>query len=397
MRKKIIFIIVILTGLCLLIWAFLPTAITVETVTIERGRFERLVEDDGWTRVHDRYVIAAPVAGHLQRTRLREGDIVKRGDTVATIFPAKPPFLDERAVLERRERIRSLEANARAAQVNVERAQLALRQAAIDLQRNEHLFERHFISASAVETFRLTQQLRQKELANSEKIAQAANHSLAEARAGLLSTPEHSQLILRPTLVTSPVTGRVLRIPQASENIVAMGMPLLEIGDTSQLEVLVELLTEDATEVKPGMNARLSHWGGSRELDARVRVVEPSAFTKISALGVEEQRVNIILDITSPANEWKNLGDRFRVDVKIPVQTADDALMVPVGALFPVGSRYGLYLTKENRAKLTLVDVIARNGQLAWIRSELQPGMQVIAYPPATLTNGDRIKTIHNS
>lgn len=391
MRKKITLIIVILGCLFLLIWAFSPTAIQVETVAIERGHFERRVEDDGWTRVRDRYVISTPVTGHLQRTNLHEGDAVKRGDAVATIFPTKPPFLDERAVLERRERVRSLEANARAAEVNVERARLALRQADVDLLRNEHLFERHFISASAVETLRLTQQLRQKELANSEKIAQAASHSLAEARVGLLTTPEHSQLDLRPTLVTSPITGRVLRIPQPSENIVTMGTPLLEVGDPSQLEVLVELLTEDAIEIKPGMSARLSHWGGANELEAKVRLVEPSAFTKISALGVEEQRVNVILDIISPANDWKNLADRFRVDVKIPVQKADDALMVPVGALFPVGLRYGLYLAKDNRAKLTLVDVIARNGQQAWIRSDLKPGLQAIAYPPAKLKDGDRI------
>ncbi|MCE2871770.1 MAG: HlyD family efflux transporter periplasmic adaptor subunit [Oxalobacteraceae bacterium] len=396
MRKKITLIIVILSALFLLIWAFTPTAIQVETVTIERGYFERCVEDDGWTRVRDRYVIYAPVTGHLLRTKLREGDAVKRGNTVATIFPLKPPFLDERAVLERRERVRSLEANARAAEVNVERAQLALRQAEIDLQRNEHLFERHFISASAVETFRLTKQLRQKELANSEKIAQSASHSLAEARIGLLTTPERSQIALRPSLVTSPVTGRVLRIPQPSENIVTMGTPLVEVGNPSQLEVLVELLTEDATEVQPGMIARLSHWGGSRELEARVRLIEPSAFTKISALGVEEQRVNVILDITSPTDDWKNLGDRFRVDIKIPVQTADDALMVPVGALFPMGSRYGLYLAEDKRAKLTRVDVIARNGQQAWIRSDLKPGVQAVAYPPAKLTDGDRISPVPN-
>jgi HlyD family secretion protein len=394
MRKKITIAIIIVGSLLLLLWAFSPTPLQVETVVIERGRFERRVEDDGWTRVRDRYVISAPVTGHLQRINLHEGDTVKHGDAIATIFPAKPAFLDERALLERRERIRSLEANARATEVNIERARLALRQAEIDLQRNESLFERHFISASAVETFRLTQQLRQKELANSEKIAQAANHNLAEARVGLLTSSEHPQLTLRPRVVTSPVTGRVLRIPQPSENIVTMGTPLLEVGDPSQLEVLVDLLTEDSTEIKPGMTARLSHWGGSRELDARVRVIEPSAFTKISALGVEEQRVNIILDITSPAHEWKNLGDRFRVDVKIPVQTADNALMVPVGALFPVGSRYGIYLAKDDRAKLMLVDLIARNGQQAWIRSKLQPGMQAIAYPPAKLRDGDRIRAM---
>jgi len=142
MQKKITAVVVILGGLLLLIWAFMPTAIQVETVAIERGHFERRIDDDGWTRVRERYVISAPVTGHLQRTNLREGDAVIHGDTVATIFPLKPPFLDERAVLERRERIRSLEANARAAEDNVERAQLALRQSEIDLQRNEHLFER---------------------------------------------------------------------------------------------------------------------------------------------------------------------------------------------------------------------------------------------------------------
>ena len=396
MRNKIFLIVGLLSLVLLMVWAFIPAATQVDIVRIEQGHFVRFVEDDGWTRVHDRYVIAAPIAGHLQRTSLREGDKVKQGDTVATIFPAMPPFLDERTLRERRERIRSLEANAQAASINAERAQLALKQAEVDLRRNEHLFEKHFISESAVDTIRLAKQLRQKEFANAEKTAAAAAHALAEARIALLTIPEDRTATIRLSKVISPVSGRVLRISQPSENIVSMGTPLLEIGDPARLEVLVELLTEDAAQVTPGMSARLSNWGGTGELEARVRLIEPSAFTKVSALGVEEQRVNVILDITSPANEWRNLGDHFRVDVKIPVQAADNVLMVPVGALFPVGSRFGFFLFKENRAKLSLVDVVARNGKQAWIHSDLKPGLEVIAYPPAKLHDGGRVQPMSN-
>ncbi len=396
MRNKIFLIVGLLSLVLLMVWAFIPTATPVYIVRIEQGHFVRFVEDDGWTRVHDRYVIAAPIAGHLQRTSLREGDGVNHGDTVATIFPAMPPFLDERTLRERRERIRSLEANAQAASINAERAQLALKQAEVDLRRNEHLFEQHFISESAIDTIRLAKQLRQKELANAEKTAAASTHALAEARVALLNMPEDRTATIRPSKVISPVSGHVLRISQPSENVVNMGTPLLEIGDPTKLEILVELLTEDAAQVTPGMSARLSNWGGTSELEARVRLIEPSAFTKVSALGVEEQRVNVILDITSPANEWRNLGDHFRVDVKIIAQVADNVLMVPVGALFPVGSRFGFFLFKENRAKLSLVDVVARNGKQAWIHGDLKSGFEVIAYPPANLQDGDRVRPMSN-
>lgn len=396
MKKKLPLIIAAILLIALLVWAFSPRPLDVETARIEIGRFERNVEDDGWTRVRDRYVISAPLAGHLARIALREGDTVKRGDTVAFIRSAAPALLDERATLEQRERVASLAAEAQAAQISVDRARVALQQARIDLGRNEQLFERHFIASAQVDATRLAMQLRDNELHSAEKAAHAATHALEEARVALrdLRRPSDTPSTATATAwpVRSPVSGQVLRIPQQSEAVVQTGAPLLEIGDPKQLEVLVDLLTEDAAQVRSGMSAWLSNWGGSPDLKARVRLVEPSAFTKVSALGVEEQRVNVILDISSPPEEWHALGDRFRVTVKIPVQVVEQAKMVPVGALFPSGARSGLFVVQNGRAALKEVEVHARNGRQAWITSDLAPGTEVVAYPPATLRDGERVR-----
>lgn len=392
MKKRLPAIIIALLLLSLLAWALNPRPLDVETARVQIGRFERSVEDDGWTRVRDRYVISAPLSGNLARVKLREGDIVKSGDTVALIRPAAPPLLDVRANLEQRERVATLEAQARAAQISIDRARVALQQARTDFGRNETLYERHFIAGAQADAARLAMQLREKELMTAEKTAHAAAHALNEARVALrdASGPRTRDGVTWP--VRSPVSGRVLRIAQQSESVVQTGAPLLEVGNPLQLEVLADPLTEDAAQVHSGMTAWLSNWGGPGELKARVRLVEPSAFTKVSALGVEEQRVNVVLDIISPPEQWRALGDRFRVDVRIPVQLVEQARMVPVGALFPSGASSALFVAREGRAVLQEVEVIARNGRQAWIKTELAPGTEVVAYPPATLKDGDRVR-----
>jgi HlyD family secretion protein len=188
------------------------------------------------------------------------------------------------------------------------------------------------------------------------------------------------------------VAGKVLKIHQQSEGLVMAGTPLMEIGDPSALEVVLDLLTEEAAQIKPGTLVQLSNWGGPEILQGQVRLVEPAAFTKISALGVEEQRVNAVVDLVSPAAHWKPLGDGFKLDVRVLVQTEAQAIKVPVSALFPQGSRSALFVVEGGKAHLREVDVVARNGVEAWVKSGLTPGTQVIVYPDTELKDGDRVK-----
>lgn len=373
-------------------WAFYPKATEVDIAEIRNGRFERSIEEDGKTRLRDRFVVSAPVAGRLARLTLREGDEVSAAQVVATLWPAAPALLDERRLQEQREQVAAAEASVQRAQAGKARAEVALAQADVDLKRNESLALRGFISTAQMENARLAAQLRRRELDSATQDEIAAAHQLAQLRVALRQAGGKEPLANRPWPVTSPVAGKVLKVRQQSEAVLAAGTPLVEIGDPSRMEVIVDLLTEDAAQVQAGALATLANWGGPAELQARVRRVEPSAFTKVSALGVEEQRVNVLLDIVTPPGQWKTLGDHFKVDVRIPVQSADNATLVPVGCLFPRGSRSALFVLDGGRARLKEVELVARNGRDAWIRTDLKPGTTVIAYPPATLADGDRVK-----
>ncbi len=395
--KRWLWAAIILALAGLLAWLLAPRPLEVELVQLRVGRFERSVEEDGKTRLRERYVVSAPVAGSLGRVSLREGDGVSRGQVIAQLWPAAPALLDERRLREQREQAAAMEANVQRAQAAVARAEAALAQAEVDQRRSESLAARGFVSNSQTDSARTTTLLRQRELEVAQQDLHGARHQLEQLRialrrdaAGIATDP----LAQQPTAVRAPVAGRVLRVRQESEAVVAAGTPLLDLGDPAQMEVLVDLLTEDAAQVRPGTPARLSQWGGDASLAARVRLVEPSAFTKVSALGVEEQRVHVLLDIVAPHNTWRTLGDQFRVDVQIPLQTEPQATLVPVSAVFPVGSRSALFVADGGRARQVEVALVARNASDAWIRSALPPGSAVVAYPPASLKDGQRIRPL---
>jgi len=383
--------------ICVLLWAFSPRPIEVDTETLQRGRFERSVDNDGWTQLRDRYVVSAPLTGQMGRLSLREGDKVRQGDVIAQLWPTAPTLLNQREIQTQHEHILSLQAQVLVADTAVERAQAALQQAQSDTRRSEQLHQLHFISAAQQDMVRLAQSLREKEFHSAQHQAQGARHTLAEAEAMLRESFTSSRALATVRTVKSPVSGQVLRLPLKSEGVVAVGTPIVELGDTHQLEVVVDLLTEDATQVREGMEAQLLNWGGGA-LRASVRRIEPSAITKVSALGVEEQRVNVVLDILSPVQQRQTLGDRFRVDVHIPVQVTDNALIAPIGAIFPHGAKHGLFILRSGRAVLKEVVVVARNGRQAWLRNEsegeLRSGTEVIIYPPPSLNNGDPIKRL---
>ena len=395
MNRKILYSLLVLLALGVILWAFSPRPLEVETEKLQRGRFERSVENDGWTQLRDRYIVSAPLTGQMERLSLKEGDTVRQGDVIAYLRPVSPALLNEREVQTQREHILSLQAQVLVAKTSVERAQSALQQAQSDTQRSEQLYQQHFISAAQRDALRLAQSLREKELQSTQHQEQVTLHTLAEAEAMLRESSKPARSSGTTRAIRSPANGKVLRLPLQSENVVVMGTAMVEIGDTHQLEVVADLLTEDATQVREGMEAELLNWGGGT-LRATVRRIEPSANTKVSALGVEEQRVNVVLDIVSPVEQRQTLGDRFRVDVRIPVQVTDGALIAPIGAIFPYGSKHALFMVHAGRAVLQEVDVVARNGRQAWVRDELQRGPQsgtdVIVYPPPSLKHGDRIK-----
>ncbi|MEJ8813171.1 efflux transporter periplasmic adaptor subunit [Variovorax ureilyticus] len=381
---------VVLAGL--VAWAFAPRPVAVEVATATVGPYEQSIAEDARTRLRDRYVVTAPLAGRLARVTLREGDVVAAGDTVATLTPVLSPMLDERTRREQDTRVEVAEAIVQRAEANVQRARVGLELARSELRRSEQLARENFIAPAKVESDRLLEQAAQKDVDAALQGRHAAAHELETARAALLMSRSPSgqagSFALR-----SPVAGRVLKVVQPSETTVALGAPVLEVGDVSQLEIVAELLTADAVQTRVGALARIERWGSPGALEGRVRRIEPAAFTKVSALGIEEQRVNVLIDITSPPSSWQALGDGYRVGVRIVTVSRPSALRVPVSAVFPLPDEgMAVFVVMEGRARLVPVEIGGRNGTEAWVLNGIQAGAEVVVYPPAALRDGTRVK-----
>jgi HlyD family secretion protein len=384
------------TLVALVVWAFAPRPVEIEVATAAEGPFETTIDEDGKTRLHERYVVSAPLAGRLARIALRAGDAVEAGAVVAWLQPAYAPMLDDRSRRELEARVETAQARVRLAAARIERARVAQQQAQNELQRSEQLAGQGFVSATQLDNSRLALQAARRELEAAQQERRVAEASLDEARAALYAVrnPGAPGASPRDFAVRAPEAGRVLRVLQASESVVAIGTPLVEVGDTTQLEIVAELLTADALQVKPGTTVRIERWGGPAMLEGRVQRVEPAAFTKVSALGVEEQRVNVVIDIVSPAEQWRSLGDGFRVGLRLVTLSLDKALLVPVSAVFPLpqGEGMGVFRLDEGRARITPVELGARNGEYAWVKRGLDAGATVIVYPPTTVRDGVRVK-----
>ena len=391
--KKSIF--TLLAGLALivaLVWAFLPQPVPVEVAEITRGRFEQTIEEDGKTRVRERYVVSAPLAGELQRITLKVGDTVTAGMTLAVIDPSSPALLDVRTERELTERLGAAEAARLRAAAAVERARAALDKSRADLERTRKLAGKGFVSASQLEQAELETKISTRELEAAKYAGQAAAHDVAVARAALLhGRGGAAGTSGRRWEVRTPVSGHVLKVVQESAATVSAGAPLLEIGEPAELEVVVDVLSTDAVQIKPGAAVRLERWGRAEPLEGRVRRVEPAAYTKVSALGVEEQRVNVVIDLTSPAEKWQALGDGYRMDARIVVTSLDDAVKVPVSALFRAGGEWAVFTVAEGRAARRIVQLARRGGLEAVVSKGLAPGDRVIVYPGDAIKEGLRV------
>jgi HlyD family secretion protein len=374
----------------LVAWALRPQPISVETAEVTRGVFEQTVSEDGKTRVRERYVVSAPLAGRVERIRLKAGDAVNTGQVVALLTPTAPAFLDARTASELQARVGAAQAQLARARAEALKAEAQKDQARADLDRQVRLSKEGFVSETAREQTQLAFRTAERAVEAARFAEDASGHELAQARAALGRYRSGDSGARWE--VTSPVKGSVLRVVQESEGAVALGAPLIEVADARSLEAIVDVLSQESVAIRPGMPARVELGQGMAPLAARVRLVEPAAFTKISALGVEEQRVNVVLDFAEPLDRVQTLGDGFRVDAHIVVHQEKNVLKVPVGALFRDGGGWAVFAIDGARASKRPVKVPRRNGVEALVEAGLAPGERVIVYPSDALKDGSRIE-----
>ncbi len=370
-----------------LVWAFLPRPVEVDLADVAPRTLEIVVEEEGEARIREVFTVSATIAGKLQRISLHAGDVVTKGETVvASIGPAAPVLLDSRS-----RAVAEASAAAAEAAMDLARAQLAQAEATHEFMTNEAnraiaLYERGAISQRAHDNAILER-----------RTAQAAVSSAIANLAVREKDLESALAVLRPEMageagrccveILTPVGGRVLRVLTESEQVVQPGTPILEIGDPGSLEIVVELLSRDAVRVRTGAAATITGWGGA-PIAAVVERVEPSAVTKVSALGIDEQRVKVILALTGPAEEWSKLGHGFRVITRIALWREEAVLTIPVGGLFRDGEDWATYVLRDGRARLQTIALGERNESFAQVLSGLQPGDQVILHPSDLVADG---------
>lgn len=375
----------------LVAWGLWPQAVVVEVGTVERGTLTVHVSEEGRTRIRNRYVVSAPVTGTMRRVSLKPGDGVESGVTVLTVLePSAAPLVDPRARVQAEAAVAAREAALGQLKESRIAAESVLRLAEAERARVLALDQKGALSESDRERVESEALVRAAELRAIGFSIQVAEHELAQARA-VLDRPAGLAPGNRIEL-KSPVSGRVLKVFQESAAVLAAGTPILEIGDPADLEIEAEILSRDAVAIGEGDPVVIDQWGGDEPLKGRVRRVEPAAFTKISALGVEEQRVLVLCDLLDPAAAAGRLGDRFRVELRVAVWHADDTLRVPAGALFRQGSDWKAFVHREGRARLVSVRAGRSDGRMSEVLGGLDAGVEVLLHPPDVVRDGTRVR-----
>ena len=413
-RRWLIGALVAAAAAVLLVAVYRPRPLLVEVATVATGTFEQAIEEDGRLRIKTRYVITAPTQAALLRPSLKVGDVVKAGDVLATLEPVAPQMIDARTRSVLQQRVGSADAARRAASAQVLRAQTALAQATLEADRASRLAQENFISPAARDQATLARQSAQQALSAAKAEQGVTDYAAAEARAALAQAEPTAAA--RPKAVglpagsghasgrwdiKSPVDGQVLKLYQDSAVTVSAGQPLLDIGDTGAMEAVIDVLSGEVTQVKSGAPVRLSLGTGAPALQGRVTRVEPVAFTKVSALGIEEQRVNVIVGLAPadtaaqpavPPPATVPLGDGYRVDAHITVSSQPGALLVPTAALVRDGQQWRVFVVAEGRARARGVQLQDRNADVAWLKDGLRAGEAVVLYPGSMVTDGQAVK-----
>jgi len=381
-------------------YAFWPQPVEVDLAEVGRGPLQVTVDEDGKTRIREKYVVSAPLAGRLLRIDMDAGDPVEAGKTLlATIEPRDPELLDARTIAQAEARVRMAEATLKKMEPMMEQVRAAQAFAEAELAR--YRAAGTAVSKSELENAEYEYRRTSEEQRSMRIQEEIARFELEQAQAALLRT--------RPRddeegdgkangnngwtfTIYSPINGQVLRVLQESAAVVTAGTPLLELGDPRDLEAEIDVLSRDAVKVHPGAKVWFEHWGGDRDLQGRVRLVEPSGFTKISTLGVEEQRVNVIVDFVDPPEERTTLGDGFRVEARIVIDEAEDVVKVPTSALFRVGKDSAVFQVKDDAVEQVIVKIGRQNGLEAEVIEGLAPGDRVVIHPSDQVEAGVRVR-----
>jgi len=374
-----------------LAWALWPRPIEVETARVERGSFDVMVEEEGQSRIREVFTVSAPVTGQLQRQSLHAGDNVLANETVVAIFrPSGPGLLDERSR-------RMAEATAKTARAGVEMAKTQLTQAQKQLDYAEQAFERTIslsqrglVSAQALEKAQYDLDVATSALQNANTSLGVRQSELESAEAALIEGVGGSSAEACCVELKAPVSGRILQVLTESEQVVQAGTPLLNIGDPADLEIAAELSSRDAVQLQPGAKATIDGWGGP-PLAAELVRIEPMAVTKVSALGIEEQRTTATLKLLAPPTEWQRLGHGFRVVAHIVRWRGEDLLTIPIGALFRLGGDWATFVVEDGKATARRIELGGRNAELAEVVAGLKAGDEVILHPADTIASGTAV------
>ncbi len=393
--SKIPWIVIVVGLVALLVYGFWPQPVEVDIVEVNQGSLDVTVNDDGETRIREKYVISAPVNGKMLRIQLHAGDRIEQGVTeLARIEPIDPELLDARTEAEYEARVRASEAALDQAKAEVSRAKEALELAEHNYERAKKLIDSRAISRSEFDAAEHRQHIANADVNSAEFAVKVAKFQLETAKAALARFDTSSDQSSRePVRLVSPIDGQVLWVFREDASVVAPGTPLLKLGDPLDLEIEIDVLSTDAVRVEPGDIVYIEHWGGPNPLEAVVRLVEPSAFLKVSALGVEEKRVNVIADLIDPPRDRETLGDGFRIEARIVVSSTSDAsLKVASGALFRDGSAWFVYRMVDGIAQQCEVKRGQTNGLETEIKSGLSAGDRVILHPTDKIQNGVTVK-----
>lgn len=380
----------VLTFVVLALW---PKPVEVDLAIVDTGPLIVTVDEDGMTRIREKYLVSAPLAGRLSRVTLKQGDAVTAAETIlAAIDPPDPSLLDPRAQAESRARIEAAEANLDRAAAEVARSAALLELAQTELNRTRDASTRGAATNKELDDANAMAIMRSQEVRSAEFSREVARFELELARAAMLHSSGQGESSEGRFEIRAPISGRVLRVLQESTAVVQAGTPLIEVGDPTDLEVVVDVLSRDAVTIRSGARVVLEHWGGDQPLHGRVRIVEPAAFTKISALGVEEQRVNIVIDLTDPLELRAGLGDSYRVEAGIVVWEEQDVLKVPTGALFRHAQSWAVFALEDGAAVMRDVTIGRRSSTEAQVLSGLQRSDRVVLFPSDRVRQGARIQ-----
>ncbi len=399
--RRITLVVAVLALAALVAWAMRPRGLPVDVGTASVGPFEQVIREDGRWQVRHRYLVTAPLAADLSRIDARVGDPVAAGQVIARLSPVRSSLIDERSRGVLAEREGAAEANRLVALAEVERVGAALKQARLDAERTDKLADERFVAAAARDKARLAVSEQTMALEAARERVHLADHALAESRAArrraLGGRSEGATESPAVWAMKSPVAGRILKIHQPSGGPLTIGQPILEIGDVRQLEAVVDVLSGDAQRLVVGAPARLSLGAGQPELPGRVDRIEPVAFTKVSSLGIEEQRVNVVI-VADPLPEGLTPpGDGYRVEASVRVRHEAAVLRVPTAALLRDGARWAVLRLDGDRVRRATVTVRDRNAELAWVQDGVSAGDRVVLYPGAPLADGDRVSVNRSS